>query len=278
MAANLRVGYNNASDKSDAVVTASTTAGSLVANNMLTDIKSVVWRSTGTSATITIAWTNAYLVGLIALAYTNFTSSATMRVRLYSDAGITLLYDSGTNNCCQYAPFGLWNWGMMPLGVNAYSFGAYAHAVQWAPINAVKEIKIDIVDSTNPFGYLEVGRLITSNYWEPTVNMQYGAQTSLTDASTQVRTDAGDLMTDIGSRSKTIQFNLQNMSATDRTAFLGILQSSGLPTPLFVSLFPQSADPVLEQENQIYCKFTQMSPISASFVNAYSSNINFEEI
>lgn len=275
---NVRLAYANAVDNSDTVLAASTTAGSLVADNMETDIKSVVWRSTGTTATITADWTNPYLVGLVALAYTNFTSSATMRVQMYSDAGTTLLYDSGVVNACQYAPFGLWNWGMMPLGVNAYSFGMYAHGVVWCPVNAVKQITITISDPTNPFGYVEVGRLICSNYWEAAVNVQYGQQTSIQDTTTNFRTDAGDYQSDQGTRSKTITMNLENMSPSDRSVLNGLLQKYGVGYPIFVSLYPQSADPVLEQNNQMYCKFNQPPNIAASFINAYTSQIEFQEM
>ena len=51
MADNVRIIYDNAADR--ATITASSTAGVLVASNMQDDRKSVVWRSTSTSATIT---------------------------------------------------------------------------------------------------------------------------------------------------------------------------------------------------------------------------------
>ncbi len=79
---NLRLIYDNVA--SSATLTASTTAGTLAASNMLTDVKSAVHRSTGTSVTYTLDWTSDQSVGGIALPATNLTSAALMRVKLYS--------------------------------------------------------------------------------------------------------------------------------------------------------------------------------------------------
>ena len=74
---NLRLIYDNVA--SSATLTASTTAGTLAASNMLTDVKSVVHRSTGTSVTYTMTWTANQTVGGVALPATNLTSTATIR-------------------------------------------------------------------------------------------------------------------------------------------------------------------------------------------------------
>ena len=79
----LRVLNVNLADSS--TVVASVTAGSLAASNLLTNIKSQVWRSTGTSATLTASWTVAKTFNCVILPFTNFTNAATMRVRGYAN-------------------------------------------------------------------------------------------------------------------------------------------------------------------------------------------------
>ncbi len=278
MANNLQIVSNNVANIATTLV-ASSTAGSLAASNLLTDIKSQVWRSTGcTSESLTVNWTVAQLVGCVSLPYCNFTSSATIRVQAYSDAGITLLYDSGVVPACAYAPFGSWNWGAVPLGVNGFSQGGYAYATLWFPIIAVKQLTITFTDATNPLGYLEAGRLVCGTYWTPTFNADYGVSLTMNDTSTHLRSDAGDKMTTIGTRSRKISLSLTNMLPIDRAALINLLLTNGMPQPIFFSMYPSNSDPVLEQNYEIYCKVDSMNAMTTSFVNAYSSTLDLDEI
>ena len=68
----MRIVADNAADRSTLI--ASSTAGLLAASNLLTDIKSEVWRSTGTSATLTMSWPVAELVGMVALPFCSLLS------------------------------------------------------------------------------------------------------------------------------------------------------------------------------------------------------------
>lgn len=276
MANNLRIVSNNVANI--AVLSASSTAGSLSVSNLLTDIKSQIWRATGTSATITASWSSPQLVGVVALPYCNLSSTATIRVRGYSDTGITLLFDTGAVPACQYAPLGMWNWGMLPLGVNAFPYGGSAYANVWTPVTAVKQLTIDLADSTNVAGYIEAGRLVIGNYWSPTNNAEYGASVVMNDTSVHSRNDAGDLLTYIGTRSRTISVNVTNMFPADRAALMSILVGNSLPQPVYFSLYPSDTDPQLEQTYQVYCKMSTMSPVTSPYYNAYSAPLELQEI
>jgi len=50
----VRIAYINKSDT--ATITASSEAAGLVASNLKTNYKTEIWRSTGTSATLTVVW------------------------------------------------------------------------------------------------------------------------------------------------------------------------------------------------------------------------------
>ena len=54
---NLRLIYDNATDRATSI-SASTTSGALVAANLQNDFKGQVHRSTGTSVSYTLTWTN----------------------------------------------------------------------------------------------------------------------------------------------------------------------------------------------------------------------------
>jgi hypothetical protein len=108
MAANLRIIYANQVDT--ATVTASSQASaSLGVANLLTDIKSAVWRSVGTSARLDVLLASAAIVGGIALPFTNLSSAATMRVRMTNEAAATnlLVYPRNFDNAAHQSPIGL---------------------------------------------------------------------------------------------------------------------------------------------------------------------------
>ena len=100
--ANLRIVYDNAANR--ATVAASTTAGTLTASNLLTDIKSQVWRSIGTSATLTLEWDDAEMVGMVSLPFASLTSEATIQVLGYLyTTDSNPLFDTGEQFACPSA-------------------------------------------------------------------------------------------------------------------------------------------------------------------------------
>lgn len=276
--ANLRVVYENAADS--ATLSASTTAGSLAASNLLTDIKSEVWRSTGPTATLTATWAAGELVGMVAFPFCSLSSGATIRVRAYTNmADATPVLDTGVQMAAEAPPFDVWGWGSEPLGVNAYAYGGAAYGCVWLnTIVAVKKIVIDIDDSSNPLGYIECSRLVTGSYWEPVYNAEYGVEVGAGDLSKHERSDAGDLRTDRGAIYKTMSLDLNYMPAADRNAMWRILRGNGMSRPVYLSLVPKAQDAFEEQMFQIYGKLSRTSAMKYQFMNQYSSTLEIEEI
>lgn len=245
---------------------------------LLTDDKSEVWRSTATSATLTATFTTSELTGAVIIPFCNLTSTATIRVRGYTNvADTTPIIDTGTKLACPYAPFGLFGWGAVPLGVNAFSYGGGTYAGAWFAITSVKKLVIDLVDTDNTQSYIEAARLITGSYWQPQYNAEYGANVAAEDTSTHYRTDSGNLRTDIGNRYRKLSINLSFMTPTDRANFWRIVKGNGMASPMLISLFPENADPELEQAHQIYGRLSSMSAIAASNYNIYSAPCEIEE-
>lgn len=274
---NLRIISDNACSR--ASLTASTTAGSLAVTNLLNDIKGRVWRSTATSATLTANWSTGETIGGIALPHTNLSQSATIRVRLYSDAGVTLLYDSGSVPACPAAPIKLLGWGAAASGAMAYAYGGGSAARIWfAAVSGVKQVVIDLVDAGNSAGCIEASRLIAGPYWSPVKAADLGATLTWQDLSSPYRNDAGDLLTVVGTRSRLITLNLSNMVSSDRAAFISIVRANGKSVPLFFSLFPESADPELERDHEMYCRLTDDSAMSLQYCLTVSAPMSLEEV
>ena len=274
---NLRIVYDNAVGRTSTLV-ASTMAGSLVAANLQTDIKSQTWRATGTSATLTATWAANETIGVVALPFVNFTSAATIRVRGYATPSGTLLIDTGTVAACASVPAGLKGWGTRSLGANAFAYNGGAYACAWFAPTVVQQLVIDLADSANPAGYIEASRLVAGNYWSPTYNADFGATITAQDASKPFRNDAGDLLTDLGTRSRSMSLNLSYMPATDRLALMNIFLGNGLGAPVFLSLYPQSSDAALEQTYQMYAKLSTVGVMTAQVASTYSAPVILDEV
>lgn len=294
---NLRVIYNNVADSSTTTITGSSTAGVTSTTNLKKDPKSLVWRSGLSSTTVVkanllLTFPSAIIGGVI-LPFCNLTSEATVRIRGYSGnvptlggtidvptitATGNLLFDTGNVYACQYQPLGIWGWGTLPLGVNAYSYGGGTYARVWIPEQmACTSLVIEIIDN-NPAQYIEVSRVVLGAYWSPKYNTSFGLSTSMKDLSTHERNESGDLVTNRGIKYNSMSFDLKWMTPSDRLDFTRILKGNGLPRPLFISLFPNDSDPVKEQGHQIYGKLSQLAGIEHNIFDMYSTNIDIEEV
>ena len=272
--ANLRVVYDNAADRATLVATPG--VGTLVAANLLTDIKSEVWRTGTTTASITLTWANSEVVGVVALPFCSLTQTATIRVRGYTNTGDAApAVDTGVILACPVG-IGAWDWGTTALGVNSYAYGGASYAVAWFAQTSVTKIVIDLVDTAST--YVEAARVVAGSYWTPLNNAEYGVQITMNDLSKHERTDAGDLRTDRGAMFKKISLDLTLMPAEDRNIVWNISRINGMSKPLFFSLSPESPDSVEEQTFNLYGKLSQQSGIRFQFANQFSTSIELEEI
>lgn len=277
--ANVRVVYNNVL-AANATLTASTTAGSLAVTNLLTDLKSDVWRSTSTSATLTVTWTALQSLAFVGLPFCNLTPTATVRVRLYSDtAGTALVLDTGAVLAAQQEMTGYTDVGMPSFGVNNFGYGGGNYAALWFTATNARRLVVDIVDSSNASGYVEAARLVCGNYWSPTYNPPYeSVRLSMGELSKHERSDAGNLHTDRGPIYKTLTFNLQYMPEADRDFFWRITRGNGMSRPIFVSLSPEASNVKEEKMFQVYGKLSRQSELQYQFASQFAGQLQLEEI
>jgi hypothetical protein len=274
---NLRIVSNNAADR--ATLTADVTAGSYSVGYLQTDYKTEIYRSTGTSATITALWTTGELVRCVALPFTNFTENATLRVRGYTNAGdASPAFDTTAVDCCPYSSAAAFGWDIVTPGVANFAYGGAVYAALWFEGGTVKKLVIDIADAGNAAGYVEAGRLMAGDYYELSQNPNYGAQLGFADLSEHKRSDAGDLVTDNRTRSKTLSFSLEGMPEADRAAIMRLLRAGGLANPLYVSVFPDGSDYDLTQDYQIYGKLSQGSNVALQHFANYATSLTIDEI
>ena len=272
----MRVLSANLADAS--TTTASSTAGAYAVANLTNDTKSLVWRSTGLSATLTAVWGATQNINCVVLPFNNFTPAATIRVQGFSDAaGATQVFDTGIISA-NSAPAKIISGFTQLQSQSAYAYGGGSYAVAYFALTGVQNVLITLSDPSNAAGYLEVSRLLIGTYWSPAYNADVGAGLTFQDTSKNVRSEGGDLITALGTRNRKLTFTLSRMSASDRATAANIFRSNGFRTPLFISIFPQNTDAALESDHQIYGKFSAMSAITIPVYTAYSAPLEIEEV
>lgn len=293
---NLRIIYENLVDSS--TITASSTAGVTSTDNLKKDNKASIWRSqtsttSSVKANLVVAFGSTKTIGGVVLPFCNLTSVATIRVRGYTGtaptlggtvdnptitATGTLVFDTGNVACCPYEQLGLWGWGTLPLGVNAYSYGGGTYARVWFTQASCSSIVIEIID-TNSSKYVEAARLIVGSYWSPKYNTEYGLSAGTKDMSTSERSESGNLITNRGAIYTSLNFELSWLTPNDRFEMARILKGNGTSKPLFISLFPDnSEDWGKEQSHQIYGKLPDLPNITHPIYGMYSTSITIEEV
>jgi hypothetical protein len=211
--------------------------------------------------------------------YPNTTNAPATRPLGYMDSWQSYNLDTLWVYACPGAPFGLWGWGTAPLGANAYAYGGGNLARAWiAAPAAVRALRIEITDAGNPGGYIEAARLVCGAYWEPAKNADYGASAQPLDASKNFRNDAGDLMSDQGSRSVKLALPMTKLEPVDRAKLFSILRGNGITRPVFVSVFPNDADTAREQDHQLYGKLVTTPSMTLPSFNLAAATLEIESI
>jgi hypothetical protein len=276
--ANIRILYDNVADS--ATLAASSTAGGLSVTNLQSDIKSKIWRSTSTTETITATWATAQLVSGAILPFCNLTGNATIRVRGYVNVGdVTPIFDTGVVYAVPTPSLGFFNWGVDSLGTNAFSVGGnYARAWIGSPA-LVTKVVIDIVDTINPVGYLEVSRLVIGYHWSPDVGVDVqNTSFQVVDTSTHTRTDAGDLYTYVGTKHRKQVLNMPSIEPASRKQLWDVMWRNGMSKPLFISLFPDNTDGNLEAAHMLYGKLVTSPSMQTPYFNFQAATLEIEEI
>jgi len=271
---NLRVIHDNAADR--ATITASSTAGLLSVANLKTDIKGVPHRSVGGVVTYTLTWPTLETLGGAALPATNATPDATIRMRAFDAVtGGVLLADTGVVYAAAGPVLDMWDW-TMALNANAFAFGGAVKVSAWLPDHvAARRLEITLSDPGNPAGYLDCSRLVVGAYWAPEYNANYGLVQGLTDTSTSTRADSGDLRTERGPTFDTLDFDLEWLKPADRSRMTQILRGTAGGRNVFVSVFPDNGDALLEQDHMIYGHLV-VGGIAAAAFRAYSTKIQMQ--
>lgn len=165
----------------------------------------------------------ARAVGAVALITHNLSATALVRVRGDDDAGFASpLYDSGWLNAYQSGviPPELLEWedDNFWLGtVNAETIAGYQspyiNMIDSRPV--LRYWRIEINDTTNPYVYVQIGRVFIGDVWTVSANYSFGAGLGMED-QTQIETSlGGEEYFDVRKRYRVHQFDLEYLTESE---------------------------------------------------------------
>lgn len=141
----------------------------------------------------------------------------------------------------------------------------------------VRYITVDIVDTANPAGFVDLGRLFVPGYmFQPAINAGYGLQDGREELSTFVRADNGKkFFTERTPRPRNVQFTLPNLTVAEGDlvheldAVLGITKE--------VLYIPDTADAAKTQRYGFLGNMREMTLLEYPFYNNRAKAYNIEQ-
>lgn len=183
-------------------------------------------------------------VGLIALVVHNMSVSAKVRVRGDDAADFaTPVYDSGWVDVwpAGLVPQDLLEWegdnfwlGTLSQNAIAGYRAPFTHYLPYALPCRYWRIEID--DTSNTDGYIQIGRVFMGRVWAPEYNASYGMSFGYSDATTSETSLTGEEFFDVRTRYRVHKFDLPFMSKQEAFSYiLNMQQQLGTSGELLIS-------------------------------------------
>lgn len=209
---NARIAYKFWSDLNQ-FVSFTSESGNMLASNLQNHQPSSLWRSTTTAAQhFVMDFGGLKKVTFICLYNHNFSYNAVIKLHIGLDADVVNYYGLGEgglgqtilgvpDNVYSYtfnAVKGFYAIGQGSLGI--VRLGGYSDeaiympfSLFWLPDENVlgSYAKLSILDTTNPDGYIQCGRLLLGEHWSPDFNFEYGQSIKRVTNSKQLLMDNG---------------------------------------------------------------------------------------
>jgi len=272
--AKMRVISSNVIDT--ASLSATSAAVGRPVSNLQTHEKSEVWRSVGTSATITAIWGVSQLLDSVILGYSNLTTLAVVTVNAYANVADTLpvytqVFSIGTQ------PLNLFLWGISPLmSTVAEATGSAQHTQCWLTYGVVcRKVEVIIEDPQNTDGFIQLGKLFAGLKYEAANNPAYGSSIRIVDASKITRSEALTARIEKLGQYRAVDLDLNYLPEVD-AAYLLRLANLG-KNVVFISIAPESGNS-LEQVYSLFCIQSNNSELTHAFRSHWTQRLTFEEV
>ena len=243
---------------------------------------------TATSSTqFTIDLQSAKAIGVVALVVHNISVTGQVRITGYDTDPLyssSPLYDSGWVN--------VWPWGVIPdalleweddnfwlgtLSSQARAGYQSPYILKLASVQSLRYWKVEISDTGNADGYVQIGRLFMARGWTPSVNYAYGAALGYQDPTPVDTSLSGAEYFDMRSKFRVMNFNLEYVSDTEAYSYaLELQRLAGVSGEVLVIPDPdtQTTQPV----RSFVGRLRQIGAVTQPQPTAYSVNFEVKEL
>lgn len=225
--ANITIGYPNRID--GATLSGGSWVSTLPQSNIKDRRLSKLARSTDdsiSSSTINIDLGSAKTIGILGIAAHNLSSVGKVRVRGDDDSGFASpLYDSGwievypsgaiPQELLEWEDDNFWFGTISPEAIAGYR-SPYILMIPSKPVLRYWRIEFD--DTSNPDGYIQVGRVFIGDAWTAEYNYSFGASLSFNDPTVVTESLGGEEYFDVRKNPRVHSFELQFLSETEAYA------------------------------------------------------------
>lgn len=259
-----------------ASLSATSAAAGRPVTNLQTNEKSHVWRSVGTSATITATWTTAQTLDSVVLGWSNMTALATVTVNVFAQtADVTPVHTQEFYMGAQ--PSNLFLWGVDPLlGTVAMTTGSDQNIQCWLSHGVVcRKIEVVINDPENTDGFVQFAKLFAGVKYETTNNPAYGMSIRVVDTSKVTRSESLTARIEQLGNYRELDLDLNYLPEADAAYFLRL--AHGGKHVVFISLVPQPND-MREQVYSMFCVQSNNSELAQTFKSQWTQRLTLEEL
>lgn len=278
--AKIRFTLNNLVDIAS-TITATNEVATLPIENVQDMSRGKIFRTTGTTTTITITFPTTYTVSAVSLGNHNFTAGTNIDIDFFNGTagsgsnlgGTTSTYvvsaeeAAETDDAITYADIKNINW---------YKENATTHVLE--PIAGARSVTIAIAQGAGLNTTFDVGRIIIGDAVEATYNISYGHYLSFEEPTIQYRTDSGSLRSDMALPYKKLEFNMNTLSETDRQVLQRGFADVGKRRDFTVSVFPCDDTEEKKTDYSGIVKLTRIPRFQEFQHNWYKAKYVMEEV
>lgn len=249
--------------------TTSFSGGSWLSGLPLTNLRNLdlakVARSTDATSANTkfqIDWTTARSARVLVIVGSNLSSAATIRWKRGTSAGASDVYDSTD----------LAAWAITPLVYN----GKRHNIIIVAPsTTSARYETVEIIDTSNPDGYVELGYAWFGDLFVPTINASYGLKDQLIDHGSIQRSESGAVWATTRRKFRSTSFVLDWLTQSEADTLHELQRVAGTTDP--VIYIPDLTDRALQQRYGGMGLLGELSAIDYPFINNRSLPLRWVE-
>ena len=279
---NLFLGFPNRID--DSTLSGGSWETSLPLDNLKDGAISLVARSTddaNASTKFDIDLGAAYSVRTVALVNHNLSSVAQVKVTGGTTAGASDVYDSDWQDAYSltFGADGI-EWesdGWWPgAGADEYTASPWTFFCPMADVKTARYWRVEIDDTTNADGYVQVGRVWIGGGLNPRYGASYGLQHGWEDLSQVDETISGALSSWIRRRRRTARFSLDFLPTQDSQLGYELTRRQGVAGE--VLYLPDVSDWQECQRYGMLGRMRMLSPLEARFPQMYGMPFEIVEL